>query len=84
MVKDVSATDVARRFSEVLDSVEHRNESFRVIRAGRPVARITPVSRANGKLVVEFLSGRPTDTGWAEDLRSMRAMLRDKAPTWPD
>ncbi len=83
-MKDVSATDAARRFSEVLDSVEHRNESYRVIRAGRPVARITPVSRANGMLVLEFLTGRIPDAGWAEDLRSMRAMLRDEAPIWPD
>lgn len=82
-MKDVSATEVARRFSDVLDSVEHHNESYRVIRAGRPVARITPVGRANGRMVVEFLTSREPDPAWVEDVRSTRAMLRDEVPVWP-
>lgn len=83
-MKDVSATEVARRFSEVLDSIEHRNESYRVIRAGRPVARITPVGRANGSIVIEFLTSHQPDRAWAADLRLTRAMLSDEAPPWPD
>ena len=68
----------------MLDSVEHRNESYRVIRAGRAVARITPVGRANGQQVLELLASSHPDPGWAEDLRSVRAMLRDEVPPWPD
>jgi prevent-host-death family protein len=82
-VKDLSATDAARRFSEVLDSVEHRNESYRVIRAGRPIARITPVGHANGAIIVDFLTRHQPDPGWLDDLRSVRELLRDEAPAWP-
>jgi antitoxin (DNA-binding transcriptional repressor) of toxin-antitoxin stability system len=83
-MKDLSATEVARRLSEVLDSVEHRKESFRVIRAGRAVARITPVGRANGREVVDFLSGHRPDSKWAEDLESVRALLQSEDRDWQD
>jgi prevent-host-death family protein len=84
VMKDLSATEAARRFSQVLDSVEHRNESFRIVRGGRPVARLTPVGHANGKQVVEFLNSHSPDTAWAADLEPLRALLDGEGQSWPD
>ena len=33
-MKDISATEAGRHFSELLDAVEHRHESFVVVRRG--------------------------------------------------
>jgi len=41
-MRDISATEAGRHFSEVLDAVEHRHESFVVVRKGRSIARIVP------------------------------------------
>ena len=43
MEKAVSATEAVRKFSEILNSVRYRGESFTIIRGGKPVASISPV-----------------------------------------
>ena len=58
-MKTVNATEVARNFSEVLDGVEHRHQTYLVTRGGRPVARITPVPSANGLDVKRLLRTTP-------------------------
>lgn len=83
-MKDLSATEAARRFSHVLDSVEHGHESFRIVRGGRPIARLTPVGQANGKQVVDFLNAHPPDPDWAADLEPLRAQLDGEGQNWPD
>lgn len=83
-MKDVSATELARHFSDVLDSVEHRNESFRVIRAGRAIARISPIATANGRAVVDFLDAHHPDPAWATDLQSVRQLLYSEDRGWRD
>jgi len=69
-VKDISATEAARNFSEVLDAVEHRHETFVVIRKGRSVARITPA-----------VAHRP-DATWGRELRTMRSKLLTEERDW--
>ncbi len=83
-MKDLSATEAARHFSQVLDSVEHRHESFRIVRGGRPIARLMPVGQANGKQVVDFLNAHPPDPDWTTDLEPLRALLNGERPSWPD
>ena len=56
-------------------TVEHRHESFVVVRKGRSIARIVPESGTSGGDVKELLRTHPADTGWAEDLRELRSML---------
>ena len=51
----MSAADVARRFSAVLDGAEH-GETIVVTRGGRRVALIVPAPRANGQAVNEILA----------------------------
>jgi prevent-host-death family protein len=45
-MRRLTATDAARRFSEVLDAVEMHGESFLVVRRGQAVARIEPARAA--------------------------------------
>jgi prevent-host-death family protein len=81
-MRRLSATDAARRFSEVLDAVERRGESFLVVRRGRAVARIEPARAANGKLVKQVLLANPPDRGWATELRELRAALAIEDRSW--
>jgi prevent-host-death family protein len=43
MKSEISATEAARRFSEVVNRVRYRNETFVVKRGGEPVCEIVPV-----------------------------------------
>lgn len=83
-MKEISATDAARRFSDVLDAVEHRGQSFVVVRKGRPVARIGPTSEANGRLVKQILRRLRPDTKWAAELKALREGLATQERHWPD
>ena len=43
MEKIVSATEAVRKFSEILNSIKYRGESYTVVRGGKPIASISPV-----------------------------------------
>ena len=43
MIKTINATDAAREFSEILNSVKYKRDSFTVMRGGKPTAVIVPV-----------------------------------------
>jgi antitoxin (DNA-binding transcriptional repressor) of toxin-antitoxin stability system len=81
-MRSLSATDVARRFSELLDMVEQRGETFLVIRRGRAVARIGPARAANGKVVKEILRSNPPDRRWGSELHELRASLTVEDRSW--
>ena len=72
---DISATEAARHFADVLDAVE-RGERFTIVRRGRPVAHLDPVHRGRGMDVKELLARHPSDRAWAADLRETRALLQ--------
>lgn len=71
-MKQLSATDAARRFSNVLDSVESEGESFVVVRHGRPVATIGPADTGTGRAVKDALRAHRPDPGWAAELGELR------------
>ena len=81
-MRTLSATEAARRFSELLDSVEQHGESFLVVRRGRTVARIEPARAANGKRVKEILQAAPSDASWSVELRELRAALAIEDRPW--
>jgi len=81
-VRRLTATDAARRFSELLDAVERRGESFLIVRRGHAVARVEPARAANGKLIKEILRSSPPDRRWAADLRELRAALAIEDRHW--
>jgi prevent-host-death family protein len=81
-MKRLTATDAARRFSEMLDAVEARGETFVVVRNGRPVARVGPAPAAHGSAVKEALRAHPRDADWADELRAQRDALRIEERRW--
>jgi prevent-host-death family protein len=72
---EISATEAARSFSDLLDAVEHGGEEFTILRRGRPIAHIEPIARSNGADVKAFLSRHEPDPGWIDDLRAVRELL---------
>jgi antitoxin (DNA-binding transcriptional repressor) of toxin-antitoxin stability system len=81
-MKRLSATEAARRFSDVLDAVETRRESFVVLRRGRAVATIGPATGATGVRIKEVLRQHPPDSAWAGDLHAVRTALADDTDPW--
>jgi prevent-host-death family protein len=83
-VKQLSATDAARRFSDVLDSVESERESFVVVRHGRAVARIGPTFAGTGRALKEALRSHRPDGEWAAELRELRDSVGPGTDPWRD
>lgn len=74
MTTDVSATDAARKFADLLDAVE-RGEDFTIIRRGKAIAHLQPSRRGRGRdLKAVFAEHRP-DPEWAADVAAARALL---------
>jgi prevent-host-death family protein len=72
---DVSATDAARHFSDLLDAIEHRGEHCTVVWRGRPIARLQPVPRGTGAEVKAVQRRRQPDAAWTDDLADMRDLV---------
>jgi prevent-host-death family protein len=83
-VKQLSATDAARRFSDVLDSVESKGESFVVVRHGRVVATIAPALVGTGRALKEALRRHRSDAEWAAELRELRDAVGPGTDPWRD
>lgn len=81
-MNDITATEAARRFSEVLDAVEHRRESFVISRKGRVVARLEPASGASGRVVKDILRAAPPDRSWADELSQLRSLVTLEDERW--
>jgi prevent-host-death family protein len=81
-MKTVNATEVARNFSEVLDGVERRHQTYVVTRAGKPIARITPVPSANGVEVKRLLRDHAADASWPDELAALRASPTAEERDW--
>jgi prevent-host-death family protein len=86
IMAEISATDASKRFADMLDAVEHRGETFTVVRRGRPIATIAPASHTTLAELREFLRAHPPDDAWQEDLADVRRFV-GSAPTedpWSD
>lgn len=85
-MSEISATDASKRFADLLDAVEHRGETFTVIRRGRVVATIAPARRGSGADLRRILAEFPPDTAWGDDLRELRrfAGQAPMADPWND
>jgi prevent-host-death family protein len=81
-MKEISATEAARRFSDVLDAVEHGHETFRISRGGRPVARLVPTEAASGRSAKDLLLRHTPDDRWASELAEIRALLVTEERDW--
>ena len=72
---EISATDAARNFAELLDAVEHKGERITIVRRGRAVAHVEPVSHGVGSEVKSLLKRHPADSQWMESLKQSRDLL---------
>jgi antitoxin (DNA-binding transcriptional repressor) of toxin-antitoxin stability system len=57
----ITATETARRFSELMIRVRNRGESFIVERGGKPICEILPVrpTKFSGRQLAELLQSLP-------------------------
>jgi prevent-host-death family protein len=53
---EITATDAARNFADLLDAVERDREEFTIIRRGKVVARLTPLAKAQLRSLASRLS----------------------------
>lgn len=83
-MKQLSATDASRRFSEVLDDVERDGESYVVVRHGRAVATIGPASGGTGRELKKVLRVHRPDDAWAGELRELREGMEPVTDPWRD
>ncbi|KAB2860240.1 MAG: type II toxin-antitoxin system Phd/YefM family antitoxin [Bauldia sp.] len=81
-MRRLSATEAARRFSDLLDTIERTGETVVVERRGRPVASITPAPELSGRAVKELLGAHEADPGWAAELKELREGLRPEERSW--
>jgi antitoxin (DNA-binding transcriptional repressor) of toxin-antitoxin stability system len=81
-VRQVTATEAARRFSEMLDSVENGRESFVVVRRGRAVATVGPATGSTGRDLKDILKRNRPDAGWADELRELRQSVGSETDPW--
>ena len=72
---DISATEAARHFSDVLDSVEHEKRSYTIVRRGKAVAHLEPVTSGRGTDVKAMLRRHGADEHWAEELSELRGLI---------
>ena len=83
-MRSLSATETARRFSDVLDAVEEHGERFLILRHGRVVARIEPATSGVGRAVKDLLRNAPRDSGWLDEIRRTRAITQIEDRRWSD
>lgn len=72
---NISATDASKRFADMLDAVEHRGETFTVVRRGRAIATVAPARRTTLSALREFLREHPPDDEWESDLADLRRFV---------
>lgn len=87
MKSEISASDAARHFSEILNRVRYRNESFVVKRGGEPICEIVPVPSATftGRDLVELLRSLPhPDKEYLDTVeRYVRKQPKAEKSKWP-
>lgn len=72
---DITATDAARHFADLLDGVEHRGEHYTIVRRGKAVAHLEPVASGRGTDVKSLLRRHRPDSAWAQELSDLRGLL---------
>ncbi|MEO1056030.1 MAG: type II toxin-antitoxin system Phd/YefM family antitoxin [Actinomycetota bacterium] len=74
-MSEVTATEAARKFADLLDAVEHDGERYTITRRGKAVAHIEPVARGRGADAKALLRRHRPDDRWARDLDETRDLL---------
>jgi prevent-host-death family protein len=72
---EVTATEASRRFADLLDGVEHRGERYRIVRRGRVIAQLEPMSATSGADAKALLRRHRIDGASGEELAMVRREL---------
>jgi len=78
-VTETSATEAARHFAELLDAVEHRGERIMIVRRGKAIACIEPVTASHGSDVKTMLRRHAVDRSWRGELDAIRELVTIEA-----
>lgn len=81
-MRRLSATDAARKFSDLLDGVERTGETVVIERRGRAIASISPAAPVNGRSLKELLKTHRADPAWAGELAELRGTLIAEQRPW--
>jgi prevent-host-death family protein len=71
---EISATEAARRFADVLDRVEHDKERYTIVRRGKAVAHLEPISGGRGVDMKNVMRRHRPDSFWREELDQLREL----------
>lgn len=72
---EVTATEASRSFADLLDGVEHRGETYTIVRRGRVVAQLEPAHAVSGAEAKALLRRHRVDREWARDIAELRGFL---------
>ncbi|MDF1597812.1 MAG: type II toxin-antitoxin system prevent-host-death family antitoxin [Acidimicrobiia bacterium] len=72
---DITATEAARHFADLLDGVEHRGEHYTIVRRGKAVAHLEPTTTGRGVDVKALLRRHRPDAAWSTELTDLRGLL---------
>lgn len=86
-VIEITATDAARAFRDLLDRVEQAGESFRITRHGRAIAELSPTGTGSVAALHEFLQQHherypEPDDNWWDDISWVRERRRSIEDPW--
>ena len=88
MSNNITATELARSLSDILNRVRYRGESFIIERAGEPVAALTPPGSKRGCTLADLVA-RLGDLeipgeGFADDLEAIQSSQTiEETVKWP-
>lgn len=74
-MSEVSATDAARNFADLLDAIEHRGEHFTIVRRGKAIAHLEPVTKGRGADAKALLRRHRPDATWAAEVAAVRGLV---------
>ena len=84
----ITATDLAKSLSDILNRVRYRSETFVIVRSGEEIATLAPKGPAAG-VTLQHLAAALRDRalpgeGFADDLEALQAsQTKTEAPPWP-
>jgi prevent-host-death family protein len=72
---EITATEASRSFADLLDAVEHRGETFVIVRRGKVIAQLEPARAATGARAKDVLRRHRIDPAWSEEVAELRSQL---------
>lgn len=72
---EITATDASRSFADLLDAVEHRGETFTIVRRGKVIAQLEPARATSGARAKELIRRHRVDADWIGEVAELRSQL---------